>query len=140
MTELVDFYIVISFISVIIFSGPIIWVWNRRFLSFIEEKPGYFNALFGGAAICKAKAFTMRRNGMTKDPVADFWGNIECALDESSFNYIIEDLIAKVRKQLDDSSMTAQAIDRSDSCNEIAAIAQKDGLEDFALALRFATD
>jgi hypothetical protein len=82
----------------------------------------------------------MRRNGMTKDPVADFWGNIECALDESSFKYIIEDLIAKVRKQLDDSSMTAQAIDRSDNCNEIAAMAQKDGLEDFALALRFATD
>jgi hypothetical protein len=77
---------------------------------------------------------------MTKDPVADFWGNVECALDESSFRYIIDDLIAKVRKQLDDSSMTAQAIDRSDSCNEIAAIAQKDGLEDFALALRFATD
>ena len=45
--------------------------------------------------ICKAKAFTMGRNGMTKDPVADFWGNIECALDESSFRYIIEDLIAK---------------------------------------------
>ena len=36
--------------------------------------------------------------------------------------------------------MTAQAIDRSDSYNEIAAMAQKDGLEDFALALRFATD
>ena len=46
---------------------------------------------------------------MTKDPVADFWGNIECALGESSFRYIIEDLIVKVRKQLDDSSMTAQA-------------------------------
>jgi len=77
---------------------------------------------------------------MTKDPVADFWGNIECALVESSFRYIIEDLIVKVRKQLDDSSMTAQAIDISDSYNDIAAMAQKDGLEDFALALRFATD
>ena len=77
---------------------------------------------------------------MTKDPVADFWGNIECALDESSFRYIIEDLIVKVRKQLDDSSMTAQAIDISDNYNEISAMAQKDGLEDFALALRFATD
>ena len=77
---------------------------------------------------------------MTKDPVADFLRNIECALGESSFRYIIEDLIAKVRKQLDDSSMTAQAIDISDSYNEIAAMAQKDGLEDFALALRFATD
>ena len=52
----------------------------------------------------------------------------------------IEYLIVKVRKQLDDSSMTAQAINRSDSCNEIAAVAQKDGLEDFALALHFATD
>ena len=77
---------------------------------------------------------------MTKDPVADFWGNIECALGESSFRYIIEDLIVKVRKKLDDSSMTAQAIDISDSYNEIAAMAQKDGLEDFALALRFAMD
>ena len=77
---------------------------------------------------------------MTKDPVADFWGNIECALVESSFRYIIEDLIVKVRKQLDDSSMTAQAIDISDSYNEIAAMAQKDGLENFVLALRFATN
>jgi hypothetical protein len=140
LTELIDLYIVISFILVNSFSGPIIWVWNRRFLSFIGKKIGLFQRPFWGAAICKAKAFTMRRNGMTRDPVADFWGNIECALDESSFRYIIEDLISKVRKQLDDSSMTAQAIDRSDSCNEIAAIAQKDGLEDFALALRFATD
>ena len=131
---------VILFISAVIFSGPIILVWNRRFPSFFEEKSDYFNALFFGAAICKAKAFKMRRNGMTKDPVADFWGNIEFALGESSFRYIIEDLIVKVRKQLDDSSMTAQAIDISDSYNEIAATAQKDGLEDFALALRFATD
>jgi len=77
---------------------------------------------------------------MMKDPVADFWGNIECTLGESSFRYIIEDLIVKVRKQLDDSSMTAQAIDISDNYNEISAMAQKDGLEDFALALRFATD
>ena len=77
---------------------------------------------------------------MTKDPIADFWGNIECALDESFFRFIIEDLMAKVRKQLEDSSMTAKAIDRSDSCNKIAAVAQKDGLEDFSLALRFATD
>jgi hypothetical protein len=36
--------------------------------------------------------------------------------------------------------MTTQAIDRSNNCNEIAAMAQKDGFEDFALALRFATD
>jgi hypothetical protein len=131
---------VISFISVIIFSGPIILVWNRRFPSFFEEKSDYLNALFFGAVICKAKAFKMRRNGMMKDPVADFWGNIECALGESSFRYIIEDLIVKVRKQLDDSSITAQAIDISDNYNEIAAMAKKDGLEDFALALRFATD
>ena len=131
---------VISFISAVIFSGPIILVWNRRFPSFFEEKSHYFNALFWGAAICKAKAFRMRRNGMTKDPVVNFGGNIECALGESSFRYIIEDLIVKIRKQLDDSSMTAQAIDISDNYNEIAAIAQKDGLEDFVLALRFATD
>ena len=38
------------------------------------------------------------------------------------------------------SSMTAQSIDRRDSYSDIAAIAQKDGLEDFALALRFAND
>jgi hypothetical protein len=36
--------------------------------------------------------------------------------------------------------MTAQSIDRHDKYSEIAAIAQKDGLEDFALALRFAND
>jgi hypothetical protein len=58
-------------------------------------------------------------------------------LDESSFKYIIEDLIAKVRKQLDVLSMIAQAIDRSDSCNDITAMAQKDELEDFILVLIF---
>ena len=77
---------------------------------------------------------------MMKDSTADFWGNIEFALDESSFKYIIDELISRVREQLDDSSLTAQSIDRRDSCNEIAAVAQKDGLEDFALALRFAND
>ena len=72
-----------------------------------------------------------------KDPVADFWGNIECALDQGGFRYILEDLVSKVRTELDGSSMTAQSIDRHDSYSDIA---QKDGLEDFALALRFAKD
>ena len=75
-----------------------------------------------------------------KDPVANFWGNIECALDQGGFQYILEDLVAKVREELDSSSMTAQSIDRHDSYADMAAIAQKDGLEDFALALRFAND
>ncbi|MZG29218.1 MAG: hypothetical protein F3741_00170 [Nitrospinae bacterium] len=75
-----------------------------------------------------------------KDPVADFWGNIENALDQGGFQYILEDLVQKVRKGLDDSSITAQSIDRQDSYSDIAAIAQKDGLEDFALALRFANE
>ena len=82
---------VILFISVIIFSGPIILVWNRRFLSFFEEKSDSFNALFFfGAVICKAKAFKMRRNGMTKDSVADFWGNIECALGKALLGTLLK--------------------------------------------------
>ena len=75
-----------------------------------------------------------------KDPVADFWENIEYALDQGGFRHILEDLVSKVRTQLDGSSMTAQSIDRNDSYSDIAAIAQKDGLEDFAFALRFAKD
>jgi hypothetical protein len=75
-----------------------------------------------------------------KDPVANFWGNVEWALDQGGFEYILEDLVTKVRKDLDDSSMTAQSIDRRDSYLGIATIAQKDGLEDFALALRFVND
>jgi hypothetical protein len=75
-----------------------------------------------------------------KDPVANFWGNIEYALDQGGFSCILEDLVEKVRGQLDESSMAAQSIDRKDSYADIAAIAQKDGLEDFALALRFAKD
>jgi hypothetical protein len=72
-----------------------------------------------------------------KDPVANFWGNVKWALEQGEFEYILEDLITKVRKDLDDSSMTAQSIDRRDSYSVIATIAQKDGLEDFAIALRF---
>ena len=75
-----------------------------------------------------------------KDPVANFWGNIEGAFDHGGFQCILEDLIVKVREGLDSSSMTAQSIDRHDSYSHMAAIAQKDGLEDFALALRFAKD
>ena len=75
-----------------------------------------------------------------KDPVANFWGNVEGALDQGGFQYILEDLVTKVRAELDSSAMTAQSIDRRDSYSELAAIAQKDGLEDFALALRFAND
>ena len=62
---------------------------------------------------------------MTKDPVAYFRVNIEFAFDENSFSQIVDDLIAKARKQFDDSSITAQVIDRSDNFNEIAAMAQK---------------
>ncbi len=75
-----------------------------------------------------------------KDPAANFWGNVECALDQGGFQYILKDLVSKVREGLDASSVTAQSIDRRDSYSNIAAIAQKDGLEDLALALRFAND
>jgi hypothetical protein len=72
-----------------------------------------------------------------KDPVANFWGDIEWAFDQGRFHEILENLVAKVREGLDDSSMIAQSIDRHDSYLCIADIAQKNGLEDFALALRF---
>jgi hypothetical protein len=75
-----------------------------------------------------------------KDPVAKFWGNVEFAFEQGGFHYILEDLVTKVRKDLDVSSMTAQSIDRKDSFSDIADTAQKDGLEDFALALRFVND
>jgi hypothetical protein len=74
------------------------------------------------------------------DPVAKFWGNIERALDQGGFRYLLEDLVTKFRENLNDSSMTAQSIDRHDTFSDIAAIAEKDGLEDFALALRFAKE
>ena len=77
---------------------------------------------------------------MKDDPVANFWGNVECAFDQGGFERILEVLVTKVRKDLDDSSMTAQSIDRRDSYSDIATIAQKDGLEDFVLALRFVND
>jgi hypothetical protein len=77
---------------------------------------------------------------MKDDPVGNFWGNVEWALDQGGFEYILEDLVTKFRKDLDDSSMTAQSIDRRDSYSDIATIAQKDGLEDFVLALRFVND
>jgi hypothetical protein len=77
---------------------------------------------------------------MKDNPVANFWRNVECAFDQGGFECILEDLVTKVRKDLDNSSMTAQSIDRCDSYSDIATIAQKDGLEDFVLALRFVND
>ncbi|QPJ66323.1 MAG: hypothetical protein G3M78_13340 [Candidatus Nitrohelix vancouverensis] len=73
------------------------------------------------------------------DPVKKFWGNIECALDEKAFEYIVSDMIKGVRKTLKQSSTTAQAIDRSEAIPKIATSARKEGLEEFADALDFAT-
>ena len=73
----------------------------------------------------------------TVDPIKIFWGNLEYSLNESAFKYILDDLVGEMRKSLDDSSKTAQAIDQELPLDEIAKRAKEDGLEDFAHALRF---
>ncbi len=72
------------------------------------------------------------------DPVRKFWGGIECAVDESSFRYILEEMVRDFRVTLPDSSPTAQSIDNEDSLCEIAEHAREEGLDDFADALSFA--
>ena len=72
------------------------------------------------------------------DPVSEFWGNIDCSLYEGSFGYILDKLLADMRARLKDSCPTAVAIDTKQSISRIAQLAEKEGLQDFAEALRFA--
>lgn len=80
----------------------------------------------------------MSRTVNTSDPIKKFWGSVEFSLNENSFNFILAEMVRDVRQSIDGTSQTAKCIDRKEPISEIAKCAQKDGLNDFAEALRFA--
>ncbi len=73
---------------------------------------------------------------MVKDPVAEFWKNADCLLDEVTFRHSIAKLIASFRETLEDDTATAQAIDGQKPMKEIAFWAEDDGYAEFAQILR----
>ena len=77
-----------------------------------------------------------KRSYMVKDPVAEFWKNADCLLDEVTFRHSIAKLIASFRETLEDDTATAQAIDGQKPMKEIAFWAEDDGYAEFAHILR----
>lgn len=72
-----------------------------------------------------------------KDPVAEFWNNYDCLLNQNTFVYAIEKLLKEIRPTLKSSCETAKSIDQKDSWEKIAEFAYKEGYRDLAEVLRF---
>lgn len=66
------------------------------------------------------------------DPITEFWENYECLVGRTAFLHALERLLKGMRETLDDTSKTAQAIDRKDPYDKIARAADEEGLIDFA--------
>ncbi len=77
-----------------------------------------------------------KRNYMVKDPIAEFWKNADCLLDEVTFRHSIAKLLAAFRETLEDDTATAEAIDGQKPMKEIAFKAEDDGYAEFAQILR----
>ena len=75
---------------------------------------------------------------MANESIKKFLGNIEYSLDENAFNFLLIELAREVRESLNDSTPTAQSIDREAPQSEISKCAREEGLEDFSQALHFA--
>lgn len=71
----------------------------------------------------------------TKDPIAHFWSNYECFLDEDSFKSAIDDLLRETVEQVGTRSATGQAIKDNKPIEEITRIAKREGLLDLAQIL-----
>jgi|SaaInlStandDraft_6_1057023.scaffolds.fasta_scaffold691782_1 hypothetical protein len=84
------------------------------------------------------RALELRRktNYMVKDPIAEFWKNADCLLDEVTFRHSIAKLLATFRETLEDDTATAEAIDGQKPMNEIAFKAEDDGYAEFGQILR----
>ena len=75
---------------------------------------------------------------MVNESIQKFLGNIKYSPDENAFNFLLNELVREVREALNESTPTAQSIDRKAPLSEIAKCAREEGLEDFAQALHFA--
>ncbi|GEM_PF-772649 len=87
------------------------------------------------------RAVDSRKEGkfMVKDPIAEFWKNADCLLDEVTFRHSIAKLLTAFRETLEDDTATAEAIDNHKPMQDIAFSAEDDGYAEFAQILRMVT-
>lgn len=72
------------------------------------------------------------------EPVKIFWSRVSDAIcDEDILLYVAHTLINSFRSTIDDQSHTAKSIDEKLSWNQIKISAEKDGLVEFAEAVKF---
>jgi hypothetical protein len=76
---------------------------------------------------------------MTKNPISDFWDNYDCLLQRDSFGSAIDVLLEEFRLLIEDSSKTAQAIDKQEPLDSIATCAREENYYDLAEILGLAT-
>lgn len=80
-----------------------------------------------------------RRDSVEKDnPVEVFWSRVSDAIcDEEILLYVAHTLLSSFRSTIDDQTQTAKSIDEKASWKQIKGCAEKDGLDEFAEALKF---
>ena len=113
--------------------------WLKDFEEFwlMSEEVG-FNYSLTGDQNMRIIESREKRTSMVKDPIAEFWKNADCLLDEVTFRHSISKLLTQIRETLEDASVSAQAIDERKPMGEIASAAEQDGLAEFAQILRMA--
>ncbi len=67
--------------------------------------------------------------------IENFWDNGKALKEEYKYNAAVAQLLIDIRVTLEDSSQTAQAIDKKESWKSIAQKAKEEGLQDFAMIL-----
>ncbi len=88
--------------------------------------------IVGNLSLSKFAVYGSRKFGKSKTPIEEFWSNYECLLDENAFMASVDKLKKDIRKTLDDSTLTAQAIDNNEPVKKISECAKKEGYDDFA--------
>jgi|GEM_PF-910483 len=69
------------------------------------------------------------------DPIAKFWSNYDCRDGQMSFVNMVDELLDDLKSHLKEDSLTAQAIARNASWDEISKCAEEEELYDLAQIL-----
>ncbi len=97
------------------------------------------NKIIGRLSLsCFAHYANQFREAPADSPSTFFWQNYEALLDENSFRASVDKLLKDIRKNLNDSSKTAMAIDKKEPPDIIAKCAREEGNNDLADVLDLA--
>ncbi len=87
----------------------------------VKDFAGYFNQRYGDG-----------------DPIVGFWKRYDTLLETNTFRHEVKKLLENYRKKLDDTSLTAEAIDANEAWTQIAKYAKIEGYNDLAEVLGIA--